>query len=82
MHLSIVGIYMVLLPISLLEKSLDKQVSLVLKDGRLLTGKLAGFDEFMNLVMDDTEEELADKTRKRIGTVIIRGNNIVSISAL
>ncbi len=71
---------MVMLPINLLEKSLDKHVLLVLKDGRTLTGKISGYDEFMNLVLDDTEEELPDKNRRRVGTLIIRGNNIVSIS--
>ena len=67
------------MPLALLEKSLNKRVTLLLKDSRTLEGRLVGYDEFMNVVLEDTEERTADKTRK-IGSVILRGNNVVSIS--
>ncbi len=73
-------IYMVM-PLALLEKSLDKRVSLLLKDSRTLEGKLTGFDDYMNMVLEDTEESSADQNR-RLGTVVLRGNNVVSISTL
>ncbi len=71
-------IFMVM-PLVLLEKSLNKRVTLLLKDSRMLEGRLVGYDEFMNLVLEDTEERTAQQTRK-IGSVILRGNNVVSIS--
>ena len=67
------------LPTDLLESSVNKEVSLLLKDGRVLKGKLTGYDQYMNLVIEDTHEEKADAER-RLGNVVLRGNNIVSIS--
>ena len=67
------------LPQNLLEKTLNKRVTLLLKDNRTLEGKLVGFDDYMNMVLEDTEEENKDIKRK-LGTVILRGNNVVSIS--
>jgi len=67
------------MPLSLLEKSVNRKVSLLLKDNRVLEGKLVGFDEYMNMVLEETEERTADQTR-RLGTVVLRGNNVVSIS--
>jgi len=69
------------MPIKLLESSLDQKVSLLLKDNSILEGKLAGYDEYMNLVLEDTEETKNDQ-KKRLGTVILRGNNVVSISTV
>jgi len=71
------------LPQTLLEKSLDKRVSLLLKDGRIMEGKIAGFDEYMNMVLEETvENNVAGEEQRRLGTVVLRGNNVVSISIL
>ncbi len=67
------------LPIKVLERSLDKRISLLLKDTRVLEGKLTGFDDYMNLVLDDTQE-IFDGNQRKIGTVVLRGNNVISIS--
>ena len=67
------------LPQNLLEKSLNKRVELLLKDNRILEGKLVGYDDYMNMVLEETEEENKD-TKRKLGTVILRGNNVVSIA--
>jgi small nuclear ribonucleoprotein len=67
------------MPLSVLEKSVNKKVSLLLKDNRMLEGTLVGYDEYMNMVLEDTEETNGDQV-KRLGTVILRGNNVVSIT--
>jgi small nuclear ribonucleoprotein len=67
------------LPLAVLEKSIDKRISLLLKDNRILEGKLAGYDDYMNMVLEDTEERTSEQER-RLGTVVLRGNNVVSIS--
>ena len=67
------------MPTALLEKNVDKRVSLLLKDGRILEGKLTGFDEYMNMVLEETTERTADEER-RLGMVVLRGNNVVSIA--
>ncbi len=69
------------LPLTVLEKSLNQRLSLLLKDGRILEGKLIGFDDYMNMVLDDTEEH-KDDNQRRLGTVILRGNNIISVSPM
>ncbi len=67
------------LPLDVLEKSVNQKVSLLLKDGRHIEGKLLGFDEYMNLVLDEVEES-KDDTKKRLGRIILRGSNVVSVS--
>ncbi|MCL1984134.1 MAG: LSM domain-containing protein [Methanomassiliicoccaceae archaeon] len=69
------------MPLALLEKSIDKRVSLLLKDNRVLEGKLKGYDDYMNMVLEETEERTQDQER-RLGTVVLRGNNVVSITAI
>ena len=70
------------MPTALLEKSLDKRISLLLKDNRVLEGKLTGYDDNMNLVLEETVETTANQEERRLGTVVLRGNNVVSISIL
>jgi small nuclear ribonucleoprotein len=69
------------MPLALLEKSIDKRISLLLKDNRVLEGRLKGYDEYMNMVLEETEERTAEQER-RLGTVVLRGNNVVSITTL
>ena len=66
------------MPLNILERHLNKNVVVTLKDGRTLDGKLAGFDEYMNMILEETEETKEDQV-KRIGTIVLRGNNIVTI---
>jgi small nuclear ribonucleoprotein len=73
--------YPMALPLDVLEKSLNQKLSLLLKDGRLVEGKLTGYDEYMNMVLTDVEETL-EENKRRLGTIILRGNNVVSISLL
>ena len=67
------------MPTALLEKNIDKRVSLLLKDGRILEGKLTGFDDYMNMVLEETTERSAEE-EKRLGTVVLRDSNVVSIA--
>ena len=67
------------MPTALSEKNIDKRVSLLLKDGRILEGKLTGFDDYMNMVLEETTERSAEE-EKRLGTVVLRGSNVVSIA--
>ena len=67
------------LPLDVLEKSMNQKIILLLKDGRTINGKLIGYDEYMNLVLDDVEET-KDENKRRLGKIILRGNNVVSIS--
>ncbi|KAJ0016808.1 hypothetical protein Pint_11691 [Pistacia integerrima] len=40
---------------------------------------LLGFDEYMNLVLDDAEEvHIKKKTRKSLGRILLKGDNITN----
>ena len=69
------------LPLDVLEKAMDQKLSLLLKDSRVIEGKLTGYDEYMNIVLSDAEETM-NENKRRLGTVILRGNNVVSITLL
>jgi small nuclear ribonucleoprotein (snRNP)-like protein len=62
----------------LLERFLDQQVTLVLKDGRQLAGRLVGIDDHMNVVLDDADETTPDVTR-HLGRLVLRGSNVVTL---
>jgi len=69
------------IPQEILENMMNKKITLLLKDKRELTGTLTGFDDYMNMVLQDTEEEM-DDVKRRLGMIILRGNNVVRISPL
>ncbi|MCL4329956.1 MAG: RNA-binding protein [Candidatus Thermoplasmatota archaeon] len=70
-----------IMPMKMLEENLNKKVSLLLKDNRTLEGILSGYDDHMNMVLDEVEEN-SEETTKKIGTVVIRGSNVVRIVPL
>lgn len=51
------------------------------KDMRI-EGHIIGFDEYMNLVLDDAEEvSLKRQTRKPIGRILLKGDTITLMQA-
>lgn len=62
------------------EESLNKVVLVQLKGGRTVRGKLYSFDQHMNLVMEDAEDITEVDKAKKLGTLIVRGDNVVLIS--
>lgn len=45
-----------------------------------IEGHIVGFDEYMNLVLDEAEEvHLKRKTRKPLGRIMFKGDNITVI---
>lgn len=68
-------------PLDVLNKSLNLPVIVRIRGGREFRGILLGYDTHMNLVLDEAEELNDDATVKRkLGTVILRGDNVVYIS--
>ena len=48
-----------------------------------IEGTIIGFDEFMNVVLDNAEElDRKNKTRKHLGRIMLKGNNITLICGL
>jgi len=63
-----------------LERSVGKVVLVRLRGGTNLRGKLDGFDQHMNLVLVDAEDVSVSDDVKKLGTIVLRGDNVVMIS--
>ncbi len=64
----------------ILERSLGKTVLVRLRGGRSLRGKLKGFDQHLNLVVGETEDMTNMEKVRKLGTIIVRGDNVVIVS--
>ncbi|CAB9511508.1 Sm-like protein LSM7 [Seminavis robusta] len=71
-----------------LAKMMDSSVRIKCLGGRELTGILRGYDDLVNLVLDECEEflrdpedpqRITDKTRK-LGLVVVRGTQVSLVS--
>lgn len=60
--------------------NVGKIVLLELKGNRCIRGKLYSFDQHMNLALEEAEEIRSEKETKKIGTILVRGDNIVLVS--
>ena len=66
--------------VKVLDESVGKVVLIKLKGGKVIRGNLQGFDQHMNLSLENAEEVAEDGTSTSLGTLIVRGDNIVMIS--
>jgi len=64
----------------ILENSLGKIVLVRLKGGKSLRGKLQGFDQHMNLVLEEAEDISEGTNTRPLGTIVVRGDNVIIIS--
>ncbi|CAH2353428.1 U6 snRNA-associated Sm-like protein LSm7 [[Candida] railenensis] len=71
-----------------LNKYKDQQIRVKFIGGRQVVGTLKGFDQLMNLVLDDVVETLRDpeddsvltKETRNLGLVVVRGPTLLTIS--
>lgn len=66
--------------VSLLNASLGSDVLIKLKGGRELRGKLRSFDQHLNIVLEGAEELRQNGEVRKLGLVLIRGDNVVLVS--
>ncbi len=66
--------------VKVLDESIDKVVLIKLKGGKTIRGNLRGFDQHMNLLLESSEEIPSEGEAKTIGTIVVRGDNVVMIS--
>jgi small nuclear ribonucleoprotein len=64
----------------ILEESLEKIVLVRLRGGKKLRGKLKGFDQHLNLVLGETDDTTDVENVKKLGDIIVRGDNVIIIS--
>ena len=53
-----------------MKRYMEKRVRLSLNANRVVKGKLRGFDQFMNIVLDEAFEERSETEGFEIGTVV------------
>ena len=66
-------------PLTTLQKSTKKKVTVKLKNETEYRGRMDNVDSYMNLIMTDAEEIREDKVVASYGRVILRGNNVLFI---
>jgi small nuclear ribonucleoprotein len=66
--------------VKVLDESINQVVLIKLKGNKTIRGNLLGFDQHMNLLLDSSEEIPAEGDSKGLGTIVVRGDNIVMIS--
>jgi small nuclear ribonucleoprotein (snRNP)-like protein len=66
-------------PEKLLATSLGKKVQVVLRSGKEYTGILRGFDEFMNITLEDVQGTGEENLNS---TLVIKGYDLTLLSPL
>lgn len=67
-----------------LSKYMDKEITVKFNGGREVVGTLKGYDQLMNLVLDDVKEVMRDdegnESSRPLGLIVARGTLLVLIS--
>jgi small nuclear ribonucleoprotein len=66
--------------VKVLDESISQVVLIKLKGTKTIRGTLLGFDQHMNLLLESSEEIPAEGDSKSLGTIVVRGDNVVMIS--
>jgi small nuclear ribonucleoprotein len=64
---------------TLMRNNKDKVISLRLRNTRTIEGVLKDFDIHMNLSLDNAED-VSEEKHEKLGKILLRGDNILSIS--
>ncbi|ESO01569.1 hypothetical protein HELRODRAFT_100431 [Helobdella robusta] len=66
-----------------LESIVNHMVSIITSDGRVIVGMLKGYDQLINLILDDSYERVYSSTQGveqvLLGLYIVRGDNVAVI---
>ncbi len=66
--------------VRVLDESVGKIVLIKLKGGKVIRGSLQGYDQHMNLLLEQSEEIIEEGKTNSLGTIVVRGDNVVIIS--
>ncbi len=67
-------------PFDILNGALNNNVLIRLKGGVEVRGKMASYDVHMNLVLESAEQLENGESKRKLGTMLVRGDNVVFIS--
>ncbi|GMI61400.1 hypothetical protein ScalyP_jg7719 [Parmales sp. scaly parma] len=65
-----------LLPLELIDKAIGSQIWILMKGEKELVGTLRGFDDYVNMVLDDVTEYGPDGFKTTMDEILLNGNNI------
>ncbi|KAJ2863390.1 RNA-binding protein lsm5 [Coemansia aciculifera] len=68
-----------LLPLELIDKCIGSRIWVMMKSEKEFVGTLLGFDDYVNMVLEDvTEYETTGTTKKvnQLDQILLNGNNI------
>uniref|UniRef100_A0A4W5M2D9 U6 snRNA-associated Sm-like protein LSm5 n=1 Tax=Hucho hucho TaxID=62062 RepID=A0A4W5M2D9_9TELE len=69
----------------LVDKCIGSRIHIVMKNDKEIVGTLLGFDDFVNMVLEDvTEFEITPEGRRitKLDQILLNGNNITMVSIL
>lgn len=66
-------------PLVVLQRAINKKVSVRLKNEAEYRGRMSNVDSYMNLILEDAEEFNGSTHLANYGKVVIRGNNVLFI---
>ena len=67
-------------PLNKLQRSVNKNVMVRLKNDVEYRGKMTNVDAYMNVILNDAEEYADGTLSANYGKVVIRGNNVLFIN--
>jgi len=67
-------------PIDVLNQAKGKRVLVKLKNGTEISGVLQAMDLHLNMWLDDAEQITRDNNKIKLGTVLVRGDNVLLVS--
>eukprot|EP00051_Salpingoeca_urceolata_P027825 m.483459 g.483459 ORF g.483459 m.483459 type:complete len:87 (-) comp22943_c0_seq1:43-303(-) len=71
-----------LLPLELVDKCIGSRIHIIMKGDKELVGTLLGFDDYVNMVLEDvTEFEKTAEGRRatKLEKILLNGNNIAML---
>jgi len=71
-----------LLPLELVDKCIGSRIHIIMKNDKELVGTLLGFDDYVNMVLEDvTEYETTSEGRRitKLEQILLNGNNITML---
>ena len=71
-----------LLPLELVDKCIGSRIHIIMRSDKEIVGTLLGFDDFVNMVLEDvTEFEITPEGRRvtKLDQILLNGNNITML---
>ncbi|XP_075230404.1 U6 snRNA-associated Sm-like protein LSm5 isoform X1 [Lycorma delicatula] len=74
-----------LLPLELVDKCIGSRIHIIMKNDKEIVGTLLGFDDFVNMLLEDvTEYESTPEGRRitKLDQILLNGNNITMVTII